>query len=131
MDKKLENLCKSLDLIEKQVVVLQQKQENIENLLKLNEVTYETKVVLDALKQNVSQKVEELRQTYEQILKRCQLQQLQMVNLLEKVEAVQGAIGRNGVSSRLPKVVLQAAVEQDFSPEVAPVSSIKMVSVKT
>lgn len=130
MDKKVEDLCRFLELIEKQAVVLHQKQENIEKLSRLNEITYETKIVLGNLKNGFSQKLEKLKLMYDQVKKRCEKQQLQMLYLLEKVEAVQGSMRQQGhLSSRLPHMVLQPAKVQDFSHGTAPESAVKQMTV--
>lgn len=120
MDRKLENLFQSLDLIEKQAVVLHDKQKYIEKLAKLTKLTYETKSYLGGLKQ-LDKTVEKLKENYNRIKGRCEQQQLQMLYLLEKVNAVQESKARQ--SPVLSKTVLEPVVEQDLS-LVAPSSMV-------
>ncbi|XP_063705748.1 spindle and kinetochore-associated protein 1-like [Culicoides brevitarsis] len=120
MDQKMEKLCRSLDLIEKQAVVLQEKQQNIEKLIKLDEITKEARANLDLIHKNLTSNIDELKKTCSQIKKRVGVLQLQMLYLLEKVDAVQ-------INSKPVTKVLQPNTNYgNFSPNVSnlPVSKI-------
>lgn len=87
MDKKLKKLNESLALIEKKTIVLNSKQENIERLACLHDITRETKTCIRNFKQKIS--IEKTKEKYEKILQKARLQQLQMLHLIEKLESLE------------------------------------------
>lgn len=121
----MENLCTNLAKLEEQTIVLYKKQENIQNLARLSEITYKTKCALVALKLNLN--IEKLKQAYKQTNKRCELQQHQMLYLLKKVDEIQESMGKR--SAFLPKTVLQPVMEcNNFSPAQSAIKQ-SMVSI--
>uniref|UniRef100_A0A336LWC8 SKA complex subunit 1 n=1 Tax=Culicoides sonorensis TaxID=179676 RepID=A0A336LWC8_CULSO len=89
MDKNIEKLCKNLDLIEEKIIVLQEKQQNLESLQNLMELSTEAKLSITALKNELDENLVTLKKHYKTLKKQMEYQQLLILNLMEKVDQLQ------------------------------------------
>uniref|UniRef100_A0A336M7X0 SKA complex subunit 1 n=1 Tax=Culicoides sonorensis TaxID=179676 RepID=A0A336M7X0_CULSO len=89
MDQNIEKLCKNLDLIEEKIIVLHEKQQNLESLQNLMELSTEAKLSITALKSELDENLVTLKKHYKTLKKQMEYQQLLILNLMEKVHELQ------------------------------------------
>lgn len=108
MDKKLEKLYQSVDLIEKQIIVLSKKTENMGLILSLGEVTKDAKEVVGMLKSKLDGKLPGLKQEYDMVRRKLEIQQLMMLHLLRAMEEKSSKMKEvESHTKNIPKMVLE------------------------